>query len=203
MLATLPAQHLGEHLLSNQPLCLERYGKDARNTADNSHHTHRVQPPNSLLVHCCSPHVVAGDKIQVSLSVENSGNVWLLYKAALVRVGTSIVTLDQSICKSKVPTATLVNGESNKLECTFDYTITQDDIESPDYLQTYMKFEMLYYTCPAKDDSCRQAVSDEDSGQSVQLPKTVEFTNDITVSSSTYNAAGGEHSHRVQTLISL
>ncbi|WIA35691.1 hypothetical protein OEZ86_004097 [Tetradesmus obliquus] len=138
-----------------------------------------------------SDYPFAGDKVPVTLAVLNNGNVRLRYDTATVKVGARDVTLSAGMCGGKNPTDTLDIGESNKLQCSFDYEITQDDIESSNNLQAQVEFKMFYYKCPEMLDSCRQDVIHKKS-ESATLSKLVSMKGEVTYdpSSRTYSAPG-------------
>ncbi|WIA23968.1 hypothetical protein OEZ85_013603 [Tetradesmus obliquus] len=133
-----------------------------------------------------------GDTVPISLSVANTGNVRLNYADATVTVGKAKQTLTLGDC-NKAPDARLEPKEANMLTCTFDYKITQQDIESLDYLIASAKFDMFYYKCPDTTSSSCQGTTTHSDSKQVQLLKevTMTATRDATVASTEeYNRPG-------------
>ncbi|KAF6249560.1 hypothetical protein COO60DRAFT_1466040 [Scenedesmus sp. NREL 46B-D3] len=134
----------------------------------------------------------AGDEVPVRFTVKNSGNVRLQHDTFSVTVGsTGAVTLGPGDCKIKSPSSILAIGQDAQLECAFDHTITQDDIESSADLTATVAVTRFYYTCPAQTTACRQSVTHSDS-KSVWLEKVVRLSKEVTTGDPTYSSPGGQ-----------
>jgi hypothetical protein len=102
------------------------------------------------------------------------------------------------MCNNVNPKGTLGVGEVVKpLECRFEYTITQDDIESLAKLLAKVAFNMFYYSCPEKTAACKTSVNVVASKgvPLVKAPAMSEPDVSQTVggkSSAEYSAVGGE-----------